>query len=124
MADLVNPKESEGDRFARNTYNMFVRLLKIDPIVEGVLMERKVKSILNPDNITAMADETYRDKALIRANNITDNYINRSRKFWKAYQLYCYNTGELKAVRDLYFLVSGSRKEASRLLTEQKDILS
>jgi len=123
VKSLIIPEDSYGDDFAKQAYTLLVKRLKIDPIVEGRLMEKKVFSILNPKDLRDFQTEDGREKALLKANRVTGTYIRRAKKFWRVYQLYCFNRGQLRAMSSLSRWIKKSDVEVKRLKKEQENIL-
>lgn len=124
MKSKVVPEDSYGDDFAQVTYAYIVKRLKIDPIVEGRLMERKVYAILNPEDITKFADEDAREAAQVKADAIIIIYIARAKKFWRVYQLYTYNRGQQRAVTVLNPWLKNGDAVKKRLKKEQEQIVN
>lgn len=123
MKSLIIPEESYGDDFARQTYALLVKRLKIDPIVEGRLSEKKIFKILNPEDLLAFQDEDKREAARLKADKVAETYIRRAKKFWRVYQLYCFNRGQLRATTTLSKWIKNSDEEIDRLKEVQKDLL-
>lgn len=124
MKSKVIPEDSYGDDFAQATYAYIVKRLKIDPIAEGRLMERKVYNILNPQDITKLAKATVRKAAQIKADMIATKYIARAKKFWRVYQLYAYNRGQQRAVTTLNPWLKNGDVVTERLKDERGQILN
>lgn len=123
MKSLIIPEDSYGDDFAKQTYSLLVSRLEIDPIVEGRLMENKIFSILNPDDLRDLDTEEKREIAHKKANRVVNIYIKRSKKFWRLYQLYCFNRGQLRATTTLSRWIKNSNVEIERLRDDQENIL-
>ena len=123
MKSLIIPEDSYGDDFSRQTYSLLVKRLKIDPITEGRLSEKKIFKILNPNDLRDFQDKDKREAARLKADRIAEIYIQRAKKFWYVYQLYCFNRGQLRATLSLSKWIKDSDKEIKRLKDEQKNIL-
>jgi hypothetical protein len=123
MKSLIIPENSYGDDFARQTYALIVMRIEIDPIVEGRLLEKRVFEILNPEDLLYFQSEKNREEARLKADRITEIYIRRAKKFWRVYQLYCFNRGQLRATTVLKSWIKDSDKEIKRLEDVQKNIL-
>lgn len=124
MKSKIVPEDSYGDDFAKQTYAKLVKRLKIDPINEGRLMERRVYNILNPKDITEMKDADAREEARLKADHVAETYIFRIKKFWRVYQLYCFNRGQLRATIILNPWLKNGDEVIDNLKQEQKDILN
>lgn len=92
MAKTSNVEQ--GYVFYVETYSLISKLLKINPIREGLELKKEIKKLFLPDDIFTLDSDTKRSAVEHKANILCANYIRRTGKFFLFFQVYCYLMGK------------------------------
>ncbi len=95
-----------------------MKKLRIDPIGEGITLRRRIERLFWGRDFLKLEDKKERERRLDLANRLVDVYGQRSRKFYRIYQMYCYYKGQLKGVP----LVEDVKKETARIKQKIKKL--